>query len=165
MTLVQIEEGTAVFIDANIFIYHFADRSTQCSDFLLRCESREVRGVTSILVIIEVCHRLMMIEAVKKNLVSAGNIATKVAARPQLIRHLVTYENDVRAILGMGIEIVSANEDTLMKGLAVQQRFGLLTNDSVIVAAMLQNDIRLLATADRQFELVREIETAKPTDV
>jgi len=34
----------------------------------------------------------MMIEAVKKNLVSAGNIANKVAARPQSIRHLVTYE-------------------------------------------------------------------------
>jgi len=41
----------------------------------------------------------------------------------------------------MGLEIVSDNEDTLIKGLAVQQRFGLLTNDSVIVATMLQNDI------------------------
>jgi predicted nucleic acid-binding protein len=40
-----------------------------------------------------------------------------------------------------------------------------ITNDSMIVASMLRNNIGLLATADQQFALVREIETANPIDI
>ena len=62
--------GASIFIDANIFIYHFTGVSEECSEFLTRCESREITGQTSINVILEVLHRLMMVEAVTKNLVS-----------------------------------------------------------------------------------------------
>jgi len=51
MTLDAIEEGAAVFIDANVFIYHFVGASPQCTAFLASCESRELRGATSALVL------------------------------------------------------------------------------------------------------------------
>jgi predicted nucleic acid-binding protein len=165
MTLSEIEDGSAVFVDSNIFIYHFGDRSAQCSNLLARCESRELRGVTSILVMVEVCHRLMMVEAVRKKLVSPGNVAAKIASRPHLIRRLGTYQNDLRAILSMGIEITGAGEDVLLHSFDIQRHYGLLTNDSMIVASMLRNHIGLLATADQQFASIREIETAKPIDI
>ena len=34
MTFKEIAAGAEVFIDANIFVYHFLDKSSNCSDFL-----------------------------------------------------------------------------------------------------------------------------------
>ena len=165
MTFNDIDDGTAVFVDSNVFIYHFAKSSPQCSAFLQRCESRELRGATSVLVIAEVSHRLMMIEAVEKGLVSRGNVARKLGARPDLLRPLSNYEAAAQAIFSMGIQIAPLSELTLMQGLRLQRPYGLLTNDSLIVATMLQGGFRLLATADRRLSAVSEIETAVPTDL
>ena len=38
MKLDEIKTGSEVFIDANIFIYHFTGVSDECGDFLNRCE-------------------------------------------------------------------------------------------------------------------------------
>lgn len=56
MRLDSIPSGTRVFIDANIFIYHFTGVSTQCSDFLNRCERSDLEGNTSANVLLEVLH-------------------------------------------------------------------------------------------------------------
>ena len=165
MTLEAIEEGAAVFIDANIFIYHFVGASRQCTALLARCESRELRGVTSALVIAEVCHRLMTIEAVERKLVPPRNVVSKLAASPDIVRHLFTYEIATDAVPSMGIEIDPVDEAILMHGLRIQRRWGLLTNDSLVVAAMLRGGFRILATADRRLSTVNEIEVATPTDL
>ena len=54
MTLAEIPEASTVFIDANVFVYHFVGASPQCSALLARCEISEVRGTTSALVLAEV---------------------------------------------------------------------------------------------------------------
>jgi len=64
--LYEIEEGQRVFIDANIFVYHFSQGSRfnkSCTDFLSRVEKTEIHGVTSTAIIQEATHRLMMCEA------------------------------------------------------------------------------------------------------
>ena len=165
MTLEAIEEGAAVFIDANIFLYHFAGASPQCTALLGRCESRELRGATSALVVAEVCHRLMTIEAVERKLVSPRNVVGKLAARPDAVRQLITYEIATEAIPSMGIEISPLTETTLMHGLRIQRRWGLLTNDSLVVAAMLAGGFRILATADRRLSVAHDVEAATPTDL
>ena len=68
MRLDRAPAGTHVFIDANIFIYHFTGASSQCSAFLSRCETRQFEGATGIHILTEVAHRLMMIEAVRKRM-------------------------------------------------------------------------------------------------
>jgi uncharacterized protein len=160
-----IEEGSAVFVDANVFIYHFVGASPQCTGLLARCESRQLRGSTSALVLAKVCHRLMIIEAVQKKLVSGGNAVRKLAEHPNLVRQLVMYDTAIEAIPSMGIEIAAFSEAVVMQGLRLQRRYGLLTNDSLIVAAMLRAGFRLLATADRSLAAVDEIEIAVPTDL
>lgn len=47
MTLVDLRDGVHVFIDANIFIYHFGGRSLECKALLERCARRELFGYTS----------------------------------------------------------------------------------------------------------------------
>jgi predicted nucleic acid-binding protein len=165
MTFKAIEESAAVFIDSNVFIYHFTGASSQCTELLARCESGRLRGSTSALVLAEVCHRLMTIEAVQRNLVAPGNVVLKLAERPDLIRQLSTYETAVESIPSMEIEVSPLTEALVMNGLRVQRRYGLLTNDSLIVSAMLSSGVRILATADRRFSTVNEIETAIPGDL
>jgi predicted nucleic acid-binding protein len=160
-----IEEGSAVFVDANIFVYHFTGVSEDCTALLTRCETTELRGATSAVALAEVCHRLMMIEAVERKLVSAGNVARKLARRPDVVRQLATYEANVAAIPLMGVEIAALADSTLAHGMRLQRRYGFLTNDSLIVAAMLQRGIRVLASADRRLAAANEIEVAVPGDL
>jgi len=65
----EIAPGQAVFVDANVFLYHLTGRSRACRDLLARCEAGEVQGLTGTHVVLEVLHRLMMLEAVRRALV------------------------------------------------------------------------------------------------
>lgn len=57
MKLAEIKAGSEVFVDSNIFIYHFTGVSDECTDFLSRCEQGELIAMTSVNVILEVLHR------------------------------------------------------------------------------------------------------------
>ena len=120
MTLAEIDDGAGVFVDANVFIYHFLGASSDCTALLRRCESGELQGSTSALVLAEVCHRLMMIEAVERRLVTPGNVARKLARRPDVVRQLAVHDASVQAIPAMGIEIVGVNERHCALGFAIR---------------------------------------------
>ena len=72
LPLPELLTGQTIFIDANIFIYHFTGLSQECSSFLERCERGDLWGITGVHILLEVLHRLMMIEAVTKKLVEIG---------------------------------------------------------------------------------------------
>lgn len=75
MRLNEIKDDETVFIDANIFIYHFTGASVECKEFLKDCARKRFKAFTSMTVLAEVCHRLMAIEAVNtSNLASADRI-------------------------------------------------------------------------------------------
>jgi predicted nucleic acid-binding protein len=165
MTLADIEDGAGVFVDANVFVYHFVGASPECTTLLRRCETGEIQGSTSALVLAEVCHRLMMIEAVQRRLVAAGNVARKLARRPAVVRQLTVHDASIQAIPAMGIEIVAVTDATIRLGLRHQSRYGLLTTDSLIVASMQERGMRLLATADRRLAAVDDVEIRIPADL
>jgi predicted nucleic acid-binding protein len=165
MTFDTIKDDAAVFIDANVFIYHFTGASSKCTQLLADCESGRLHGSTSALVLAEVCHRLMTIEAVQRKLVAAGNVVRKLTQRPDLVRQLSTYETAIESIPAIGIEVSGLTEAIVMNGLRLQRRYGLLTNDSLVVSTMLHNGVSLLATADRRLAAINEIETVIPNDL
>ncbi|MBI3770554.1 MAG: PIN domain-containing protein [Deltaproteobacteria bacterium] len=107
----------------------------------------------------------MMIEAVQQRLVSPANVAQKLARRPQVVRRLATYEVSLQAIPSLGIEIATLTETTILQTVRHQRRYGLLTNDSLIVATMLQQGVRILASADRRLAGVTELEIVGPGDL
>ena len=65
----------------------------------------------------EVCHRLMIIEAVERKLVRAGNVVRKQACGPDLIRQLSTYEAAIESIPAMRIEVSAISVEVVMNGL------------------------------------------------
>ncbi len=134
MTLDQIAPGSRVFIDSTIFIYHFTGASADCRRFLERCERGDLKGITSTVVLAEVAHRLMMIEAVAGGLLSSGNVARKLRAKPGLVTSLETYTEQVERIPLMGVAILPLDMKCLLHSHDVRKKQGLLVNDSLVAA-------------------------------
>ena len=65
--LAALPSGGRVFIDANIFIYHFTHTplTAACTKFLQRVEVGDIEGITSVITLAEVAHRLMILEGIQ----------------------------------------------------------------------------------------------------
>src|SRR5262249_1654985 len=68
----DIPAGERIFVDGNILIYHFSGISPESRAFLQRCERKQVEAVTGTHILLEVTHRLMVLEALHKDLISGG---------------------------------------------------------------------------------------------
>ena len=165
MTLDEIPSGRKVFADATVFVYHFAGVSHACRRFLERCESGQLKALTSTAALVEVAHRLMMMEAVSRGLVSSGNVAKKLRKKPGVVKKLRTYDENVQRIPLMGVEVVPLDLKTLSRASKLRGEFGLMMNDSIMASTALEAGLDVMATADRDFQRVRELSLALPGDL
>lgn len=165
MTLDKIISGAEVFIDANIFTYHFTGVSEKCSAFLSRCEREDLYGMTSANILLEVLHRLMMIEAVNKNLVKPPNIVKKLAKHPEKIKQLNEYFVNTQKIIDMGISLKPVLFESILKNQIYRLGYGLMVNDSLVAASMQDAGVQVLATNDDGFSKIENIALYKPDDV
>jgi predicted nucleic acid-binding protein len=154
----DVQSRTVVGLDANIFIYHFAGRSDECSAILKRVEAGELSGITTEGTMLEVAHRLMMLEAVQQGFISGGNPARKLRSKPELIGRLRNYYSDCMAIRSMGVKVLPVPPDQLRISQPLRERFGLLTNDSLLAATLLHHGVTTLITADRDFTRVTSLD-------
>ncbi len=164
-TLEQLQPGTRVFIDSSVLLYHFFHASDQSRRFLRRCEGRDCTGFTSAAVLLEVTHRLMAMEAVTSGLLPAGRTVRRLWERPDIIRRLSVYSAQVAEIPAWGIEVLPIDVGACLRAADVRQRYGLLTNDSLIVTTMRDAGLTAIATADADFERVDDLEVFRPTDL
>jgi len=165
MKLNELASGEHVFIDANIFIYHFTGVSNQCSDFLNRCEHKDFIGITSTNVLLEVLHRLMMIEAVKKELITPSNIVKKLQKKPNLVKQLNEYYLNTQKIYEMGIAVKPTNHEIFVKSHSYRVKYGMLVNDSIIAALAQHEEINILVTSDNAFHKIDELKIYQPNDL
>jgi predicted nucleic acid-binding protein len=162
--LPKIPAGSNVFLDANILIYALGARSAECLSLLHRCASEEITGVTSLHVISEVTHRLMMKEAQAKGLAGADPRKT-LNKHPERVRQLVDYWKETERLLSLNLLILPLEENAIHAAQLERVRYGLLNNDSLIVACMRLYGISQLATHDAGFERVSSISAFSPADV
>ena len=132
---------------------------------LERCERGEVEGVTSVTVIAEVTHRLMMIEAVTEGLVSAGNVAAKLRNKPDVVRKLHIASEQAAKIPVIGIAVLGLDLRLLLAATELRRRHGLMTNDSIVAATLLDAGIDRIATADTDFKRRKGVTVFEPTDL
>ena len=164
-TLEQLAAGSEVFVDSTIFIYHFTGVSADCRSFLERCEREEVKAFTSVLVLAEVAHRLMMIEAVASGLVTPGNAAKKLREKVELAKKLSGYQQQVASIPEMGIDVLVLDLDVMRRSADLRTEHGLMVNDSHLCASALVSGVTAMASADRDFERVGAIQLYRPGDL
>ncbi|MGI9860453.1 PIN domain-containing protein [Moorella naiadis] len=165
MRFEELKAGSSIFIDANIFIYHFTGISEECSLLLERCEGEEILGFTTTSILLEVMHRLMMLEALARELVTPGNIAKKLKSKPEIVKQLTAYASQVQKIPEMNINIIPVTQELCYQAVAWQQKYGLMTNDSILLAACRQQDCLHLASNDSAFSQVENLTLLQPMDV
>ena len=165
MTLDEIPAGEGVFVDATVFVYHFAGASPACRRFLDRCEQGELKAFTSVAALAEVSHRLMMMEAVSRGFVSAGNVAKKLRKKPGAVKKLRTYHENVQRIPLMRVEVKPLDLKTLLNAADLRVEYGLMVNDSLMASTALSAGLQIIATADQDFRRVQTLSVALPGDL
>ena len=116
-------------------------------------------------VLLEVLHRLMLVEVVKKKLLKPPNLVKKLQKQPGLVKKLNAYKINTIKIYQMGIEILGTDYNVILKSQDYREKYGLMVNDSVIVASMQEKELNVLATNDNGFSAVDEIMIYKPGDI
>ena len=165
MKLEDVPDGENVFVDANILIYHFSGTSLACQAFLQRCESQQVAAFTGVHSVLEVMHRLMILEALQKGLITGGQPARKLKEQPEIVKALQAYNQSVQHIPRLHIRVRAITSTVVRASEAIRVQAGLMTNDSVTVALMRQLSLTAIATADADFNNVSGLRVYQPDDI
>jgi len=162
--LPKLPAGADIFLDANVFIYALGGHSNECHQLLRRCATEEVIGITTLDVINEVTHRLMLTEAVAKHVIAKGN-ASALKGKWRDIARLTEYWTLTSRIFGLNIVVAGSDEPRLHRAQTVRSSYGLLTNDSLILATMNEYGIESLASRDGDFDHIPGLVVYKPGDI
>src|SRR6266851_5741901 len=104
-TLDALQDESSVFIDANIFVYHFTAASASCRRLLARCAAGSIRGLTSLPVLLEVAqHDFLTSLAVRREtgLLTLDALIVAVMRRLRLA-HLASADHGFRAVGGLSL--------------------------------------------------------------
>jgi predicted nucleic acid-binding protein len=159
-----LPHGSLVFVDSNIFIYGLLRESQQCAHFLERCHRQELRGATTLEVVGEVCHRLMLKEAFDAGAINRLN-ALALKRKRDAIRGLRKYWDLTARIFELNLALLPSDEPRHRGAQQARIKYGLLTNDSLVVAACFENGIDSLATRDADFDRIAGLTVYRPADV
>lgn len=160
-----IPSGSTVFIDANIFIYHFSGPTAltpSCTALLERVVGGEVTGVTSTTVVLETLHRLMLLEAIAKFQLTPKTSLRFLKANPDQVKTLSECHRAVETIAQIGIQIVGVTPDDISHGQQFQRQHGVLTNDALILAVMVRQQITALVSNDPDFQKIPQLRLHRP---
>ena len=162
--LAAIPSGSRVFIDANIFVYHFTSTplTAACTAFLKRVEVGDLTGITSVIALAEVAHRLMILEAIQTHGLKSNAAVRKLKENPSLVQQLSDYRvaTDMVSTFNVAVEpVTSAHLHTAQEFSATG---GLLTNDSLTAALMKSLSLTDLASNDPDFSVVPGLTVWQP---
>lgn len=159
-----VPNGSDLLIDTNVFVYGLSGSSPQCKECLRRCSIEQVTGITLYEVVHEATHTFMLAEGRSRGLFARQG-ASYLSAHPEQVKLLTDYWVNTQRLLALNL-VVLPMEEKIVIG-AQQERFaaGLMTNDSIIVAAMREYGILNIATADAGFDTVGGISVFSPTDL
>lgn len=161
--LSEFPAGGALFLDANIFLEHLLRGEPSCTTLFQRLRDGEVRGITSVAVVAEVRHRLLLTEATRRGLVTEPRRALEVLRnRPELLRHLGVADETLNLLLETPLRIVSVTPAQFRTAQRLSLRYQLLTNDALHLATLRAHGLRHLASADRDFRRVPRLTVWMP---
>jgi predicted nucleic acid-binding protein len=163
-SLINLPDGSDVFIDANILVYGLSGQSAQCRQLLERCSREEVTGITPFTILNEATHRFMLAEAHSRGLIRAES-ARALRENFTCIPGLTAYWRDTQRLLSLNLLLLPLDEAILRAAQSERQQASLLTNDSMIASCMRLYGISTLATNDEDFERVQGIAVYRPDDL
>lgn len=165
MNLTEIKSGEWVVIDTGILVYANQQKCTECIQLLKRCAQQDVRGIVPMPVVADLVHTLMLIEARENNWVEPNTAARMLADKPDLVRRLSRYENQIREFMGIGLRLEPATPVDVLEAMAFQREFGLLTNAALVLAIARRLNCTAIASADKTFDQVKGFVIYHPSEV
>jgi len=166
MFIDRITKGSRVFIDTNIFLYHISEHSIygrSCTEFLNRIENGEIKGVTSVVVLNELLHKLILAEVVEKRGLKLYRVIDYIKRNPNVLENLKTYDI-VQGVGNLGnLRVYDLRYEYFNTAMKFMKEFSLLSNDALHIAVMKIHNIKNLASNDPDFERVDWINLYKPS--
>ncbi len=165
MHLHEIETGARVFIDANIFVYHFSKGSEfnkSCTDFLFRVETSQIHGFTSVGIVMEAAHRLMMVEASSILEIETKNLPKYLKQHPDTVKQLTKHLTIPNKISELNVEIIQITPKIIEASQCNKTKYGFLSNDALTLKIMEESGITILASNDSDFKRVEWLKLYLP---
>lgn len=156
MTFADLARGMSLFVDANIFVFHFQPHvvfGSSCTDLLKRLELQELVGYTSTQVLGEVAHRLMTLEA-SLRFGWPTKVVDRLKQNPAAVQQLFHFRSALEKVPQMGITVLAIAPPLVDAAAGISQSTGLLTNDAMVVAVMRANGLTNVASNDGDFDRV-----------
>jgi predicted nucleic acid-binding protein len=155
MTFADLVTGDSVFVDANTLIHLFEPHPQLgpfCLQLIQRIDRQDLVGFTSSLVVSEVSHRLMTIEANRVLGWPIPGIGNRLRSNPQEVQKLSLFRRAVEQIAQSRLQILTITPAVLVSAAALCQQQGLLTNDAVSVALLQGHGLNKIASSDGDFD-------------
>jgi predicted nucleic acid-binding protein len=157
MTFADLTAGDSVFVDANTLIYHCTLDpvfGSACTNLLDRIGRGEIFAFSSTHVLLEVCHRLMALEAARTLGKPQGPMAKFLKSHLGEIQHLTSFRQAIDDLCIGQLQLLTVSPAMVQSIAAISQQIGLLTNDAAVVAIMQSNGLTKIASNDADFDRV-----------
>jgi predicted nucleic acid-binding protein len=161
----DLPDGSACFIDANIVYYHFVEVqpfSNACTALLKRVASGQVVGYASAHVISEALHKIMLAEAAAKFGLNRAGLVNWLQRHQDRIGELSEFRLAAHEFAEMGISLLPMDITLFDEAAAQSAQYGLLTNDALVVALVQRHGLVNLVTNDDDFDRLSGLSIWKP---
>jgi predicted nucleic acid-binding protein len=165
MNIPDIPKQSHVIVDTNILNYAIENISNECVELLRRCAGSKINGIIPANVLAEFIHVRMLTEAKQYGVSSGSNPARKLGEKPEIIRQFTRYASEIKNLLAIGLKVEPLLLEDYTTSLQIQQNFGLLTNDSLIISLAERLKITKIVTADKAFLSLPDFEIYSPSDL
>ncbi len=160
MSLSKIRVGTSLMLDANIMAYTFLEIepfTKACQALVRRASRREINLYTDVISASAVVHRAMVVEAAQHYGLKSNQVVSYLKKYPKAIKELTQYKRIPSAFTRARIRILDVTSREIHHSKKYRDTYGLLTNDSILLAVMERYKLTHLVTNDKDFKRVREI--------
>lgn len=104
----------------------------------------------------------MLAEAIQKRGLTTRNVLNYLKAHPEFVRTLTLTDEAIASLSRFHIRLLPVTADLVLQSLRIGEQYGLLTNDALTVAIMLEHGFRHLASNDRDFTHVPMLTLWRP---
>ncbi len=158
MSLTKISNGASIMLDANIIAYallQIEPYAKVCQALIHRASRREINAYTDAISAAAVVHRAMIVEAAKHFNLKGRQVVNHLKKHPQAIKQLTRYKTIPSALTRARIQILDVTYREIHASKQYRDTYGLLTNDSILLAVMKRHKLIHLVTNDKDFKRVK----------
>lgn len=161
----NLPHASVCFVDSNIFYYALVPTlgaSEQCISLLDRAVDGQLSLYTSISVLSDTIHKVMVSEAAQLTGRDRAGMVGYLGKHPDLIPKLKEYQRALHLLGEVPMTILPVDIEALHAATRIAGEYCLLTNDALIVSIMRHRGIIHLISNDDDFDHVPGLSVWKP---